>query len=541
MKRFSFILASLLMLFTLKLNAQNERVLLFECFTNTGCGPCAQQNPALDALIAANADRVAAIKYHMNWPSANDPMYLHNTADNDSRKGVYNVTSVPHTVVDGIRFANTPGGLSQNMVNNWLTIESPFEMRLSYEVDEAANTITVHVMGRASTAVEGNVRLYVGVIEKEVHFNSAPGPNGERDFYSVMKKLLPTASGTSLGSMEAGDYFAYNFTWELANIYNNDQLDAIAWVQNYGTKEVYQACKSSENIEPYYANEAMVSDISNVKGTNCSGESQPKVLLTNNGSNALTSAELEVVVNGEMLGAVEWSGNLSTFKSETVDLGEFSFPVEEENTLEVRIKSINGGADEASTNDIVTTDFKGAPENVAKVMKLSIRTDNNPQETTWKVTNLWTGEVVLEGGPYDQANHMFTETLEITGDGCYDFTIYDAGGNGLQGGVYGLKASGETLFSGNTFGFSESNEFSYEVTADVDENLNQSVSVYPNPTDGMLNIICQDKQQVSIYNMAGQRVYEGYCEGSLKIDMKRFGCGIYAVKVGDETQRVVVK
>ncbi|MDO5316753.1 MAG: T9SS type A sorting domain-containing protein [bacterium] len=541
MKRFSFILASLLMLFTLKLNAQNERVLLFECFTNTGCGPCAQQNPALDALIAANADRVAAIKYHMNWPSATDPMYLHNTADNDSRKGVYNVTSVPHTVVDGIRFGSTPGGLSQNMVNNWLTIESPFEMRLSYEVDEAANTITVHVMGRASTAVEGNVRLYVGVIEKEVHFNSAPGPNGERDFYSVMKKLLPTASGTSLGSMEAGDYFAYTFTWELANIYNNDQLDAIAWIQNHGTKEVYQACKSSENIEPYYANEAMVSDISNVKGTNCSGESQPKVLLTNNGSNALTSAELEVVVNGEMLGAVEWSGNLSTFKSETVDLGEFSFPVEEENTLEVRIKSINGGADEASTNDIVTTDFKGAPENVAKVMKLSIRTDNNPQETTWKVTNLWTGEVVLEGGPYEQANHMFTETLEITGDGCYDFTIYDAGGNGLQGGFYGLKASSETLFSGNTFGFSESNEFSYEVTADVDENLNQSVSIYPNPTDGLLNIISQGKQQVSVYNMAGQRVYEGYCEGSLKIDMKRFGCGIYAVKVGDETQRVVVK
>ncbi len=529
------------MLFTLKLNAQNERVLLFECFTNTGCGPCAQQNPALDALIAANADRVAAIKYHMNWPSANDPMYLHNTADNDSRKGVYSVNSVPHTVVDGIRFGSTPGGLSQNMVNNWLTIESPFEMRLSYEVDEAANTITVHVMGRASTAIEGNVRLYVGVIEKEIHFNSAPGPNGERDFYSVMKKLLPSASGTSLGSMEAGDYFAYTFTWELANIYNNDQLDAIAWIQNYGTKEVYQACKSSVSIEPFYANEAMVSDISNVKGTNCSGESHPKVLLTNNGSNALTSAELEVVVNGETLGNVEWSGNLSTFKSETVDMGEFSFPVEEENTLEVRIKSINGGADEASTNDIVTTDFKGAPENVAKVMKLSIRTDNNPQETTWKVTNLWTGEVVLEGGPYDQANHMFNETLEITGDGCYDFTIYDAGGNGLEGGVYGLKAGGVTLFSGNTFGFSESNEFSYEVTADVDENLNQNVSIYPNPTDGMLNIISQGKQQVSVYNMAGQRVYEGYCEGTLKIDMKRFGCGIYAVKVGDETQRVVVK
>lgn len=540
MKRFTVILASLLMLVSLKLNAQNERVLLFECFTNTGCGPCAQQNPALDALINANGDRIAAIKYHMSWPGANDPMYLHNTADNDARKGVYEINAVPHTVVDGIRFSGIPNGLSQNMVNNWLNIESPFEMRLSYEVDEVANTITVHVMGRSSTAIEGNLKLYVGVIEKEIHFNSAPGSNGEKDFYSVMKKLLPTASGTIIGSVEAGDYFAYTFTWKLANIYDMSQLDAIAWIQSFNTKEVYQACRSSQNVEPFFTNEAAVSDISQVKKVNCSGTAEPKVVLTNNGSSPLTSAELEVLVNGEPLKTVEWNGNLTTFKAETVDLGEISFPIEEENTLEVRIKSINGGLDEATINDNTNFEFKGSPETVGKVLKLSIRTDSNPQETTWKVTNILTGEVVLEGGPYDQTGHMYTETLEITGDGCYDFTIYDAGGNGLEGGVYGLKAGGTTLFSGNSFGDCESNEFSYEVTADVNENLNCS-TIYPNPTSGLLTISSQDKQIVTIYNMTGQCVFEGLCEGSLKIDMKRFGAGIYAVKVGNETQKVVVK
>ena len=500
MKRFTVILASLLMLVSLKLNAQNERVLLFECFTNTGCGPCAQQNPALDALINANGDRIAAIKYHMSWPGANDPMYLHNTADNDARKGVYEINAVPHTVVDGIRFSGIPNGLSQNMVNNWLNIESPFEMRLSYEVDEVANTITVHVMGRSSTAIEGNLKLYVGVIEKEIHFNSAPGSNGEKDFYSVMKKLLPTASGTIIGSVEAGDYFAYTFTWKLANIYDMSQLDAIAWIQSFNTKEVYQACRSSQNVEPFFTNEAAVSDISQVKKVNCSGTAEPKVVLTNNGSSPLTSAELEVLVNGEPLKTVEWNGNLTTFKAETVDLGEISFPIEEENTLEVRIKSINGGLDEATINDNTSFEFKGSPETVGKVLKLSIRTDSNPQETTWKVTNILTGEVVLEGGPYDQTGHMYTETLEITGDGCYDFTIYDAGGNGLEGGVYGLKAGGTTLFSGNSFGDCESNEFSYEVTADVNENLNCS-TIYPNPTSGLLTISSQDKQIVTIYNM----------------------------------------
>ena len=541
MKRFTLILASLMMLVCSKAHAQNERVLLFECFTNTSCGPCAQQNPALDVLINNNGDRIAAIKYHMSWPGANDPMYLHNTVDNDARKGVYSVNSVPHTVVDGIRFANVPGNLNQNMVNNWLNITSPLEMRLSYELDENANVITVHVMGRASSAISGTCKLYVGVIEKEIHYTSAPGTNGERDFYSVMKKLLPTASGTYIGELNEGDYFAYTFSWEWANVYNVDQLDVIAWVQNPNTKEVYQACRSSQDFEPFYQNEAGLSNIDHVKSVSCSGWVEPVVELGNFGSNVLTSAEFEVKVNGEVVKTVEWTGSLPLYASEQVEIGEVSFPVEDENTLEVCIKSVNGGADEAAKNNVVASDIKGAPETVGKVLKLSIRTDSNPQETTWQLKNMRTGEVVLQGGPYDQANHNYNENLEIAGDGCYDLTVYDAGGDGLVGGFYGLKAGGVTLFSGGEFADFESNEFSYEVTADVEESLDQVNSVYPNPTSGVLNIVCEGKQNVTLYNMAGQRVFEGVAEGWLQIDMKVYGAGIYAVQIGSETQRIVVR
>ena len=541
MKRFTLILASLMMLVCSKAHAQNERVLLFECFTNTSCGPCAQQNPALDVLINNNGDRIAAIKYHMSWPGANDPMYLHNTVDNDARKGVYSVNSVPHTVVDGIRFANVPGNLNQNMVNNWLNITSPLEMRLSYELDENANVITVHVMGRASSAISGTCKLYVGVIEKEIHYTSAPGTNGERDFYSVMKKLLPTASGTYIGELNEGDYFAYTFSWEWANVYNVDQLDVIAWVQNPNTKEVYQACRSSQDFEPFYQNEAGLSNIDHVKSVSCSGWVEPVVELGNFGSNTLTSAEFEVKVNGEVVKTVEWTGSLPLYASEQVEIGEVSFPVEDENTLEVCIKSVNGGADEAAKNNVVASDIKGAPETVGKVLKLSIRTDSNPQETTWQLKNMRTGEVVLQGGPYDQANHNYNENLEIAGDGCYDLTVYDAGGDGLVGGFYGLKAGGVTLFSGGEFADFESNEFSYEVTADVEESLDQVNSVYPNPTSGVLNIVCEGKQNVTLYNMAGQRVFEGVAEGWLQIDMKVYGAGIYAVQIGSETQRIVVR
>ncbi len=542
MKRFTIFLASLLMLVSLKTNAQNERMLLLESFTNTGCGPCAMYNPGMDALIASNPDKVVAIKYHVSWPSGADPMYLHNTADNGSRVSYYNINSVPHVVVDGNRFSGNSGNITQSIIDQLSVIESPMQMRLSWELNDAQNTITVHVMGRVSTDIAGSSKLYVGVIEKEIHFNSAPGPNGEKDFYDVMKKLLPSSSGQSLGNLEADGYFAYTFTWELANIYNMDQLDAIAWVQNSNTKEVYQACKSSPSANPFFANEAAVSDITDVKKMNCSGIEEPQVLLTNYGSNALTSAELEVLVNGEVLKTVEWSGNLATFGSETIDLGEVVFPVEEENILEVKIKSVNNGQDEAPDDDIAAFTIKEAYQAVGKVIKVNIRTDNNPQETTWKVTKLSTGEVIQEGGPYAEPNTMYIDTLVITADGCYDFTIYDAGGDGLTGSaVYGLRAGSSTMFSGSRFEYSESTEFSYEVTADVEENLNYSTCIYPNPTDGLLNIFSLEKQNVTIYNLVGQRVFEGQCKGKLQVDMKAYGAGIFVIQIGNETQRIVVK
>lgn len=542
MKKTTIIIASLLMLFALKANAQNQRVLLLESFTNTGCGPCAAYNPGMDALISANPDKVVAIKYHVSWPSGSDPMYLHNTTENSSRVSYYSVNSVPYVVVDGNRFSGNSGNITQSIINQLSVIESPMELRLKCDVNASNNTVTVTAMGRATTDIEGDLRLYVGIIEKEIHFTSAPGPNGERDFYDVMKKLLPSSGGQALGTLEANDYFTYTYTWNLANIYNMDQVDAIAWVQKPSTKEVMQACGSSDSFEPFYATDASVSNISNYKSMTCSGVETPTVILNNFGSNPLTSAELEVFVNGVSMKTLEWNGNLACLASETVDLGEITFPIEDLNLLEVKLNIVNGGSDEVSDNDITSTTIKGSPENAGKVLKLTIRTDVNPQETTWKITNLGTGEVVLEGGPYDSPNHNYTETLEIMSDGCYDFTIYDAAGNGLTGnGIYGFRAGSTTLFSGKTFGYSESNEFSYEVVDGTEETVGTSTSIYPNPTTGIMNIESDGEQMVTIYNMAGQRVYEGMSNGYLQIDMKAYGAGIYAIQVGEETQRVVVK
>lgn len=247
MRHFSVVLTLFLVHLYLNISAQNERVLLIESFTNTGCETCAQQIPELDALIANNSDKVSAIQYHVNWPSNSDPMYLHNPADNEARKEHYGITGVPHVTIDGNHFSSTPSQLNQDIIDLLLTIESPIEMQLDFEVDEVAHVLSVHVTGQSSIAAD-DLRLFVGIIEKNVHFDSTPSPNGECDFHNVMNVLLPNASGQTIEHLLANEPFGYTFTSTLDYLGDLEQLDAIAWIQTSSSnKTVLQACKSKNH------------------------------------------------------------------------------------------------------------------------------------------------------------------------------------------------------------------------------------------------------------------------------------------------------
>jgi hypothetical protein len=61
--------------------AQSQRLVLVEGFSQASCGPCAAQNPALNAaLTAATHDTVVSIKYQTSWPGI-DPMNAQTAAE----------------------------------------------------------------------------------------------------------------------------------------------------------------------------------------------------------------------------------------------------------------------------------------------------------------------------------------------------------------------------------------------------------------------------------------------------------------------------
>ena len=67
----------------------------------------------------------------------------------------------------------------------------------------------------------------------------------------------------------------------------------------------------------------------------------------------------------------------------------------------------------------------------------------------------------------------------------------------------------------------------------VDENTS-NVSLYPNPTNGLLNIEGQGTMHISISNLLGQKVLELNAEGNSSIDLSGYGQGIYLVRIVTE-------
>lgn len=72
---------------------------------------------------------------------------------------------------------------------------------------------------------------------------------------------------------------------------------------------------------------------------------------------------------------------------------------------------------------------------------VEINTDLHPRETTWAITN-GVGETIAQGGPYPKSEFLttFYDTLCLPA-GCYDFTAYDAAGDGLFDDRYGYGSA----------------------------------------------------------------------------------------------------
>jgi hypothetical protein len=78
--------------------------------------------------------------------------------------------------------------------------------------------------------------------------------------------------------------------------------------------------------------------------------------------------------------------------------------------------------------------FLGLSQVPDSYINVNILTDNYPSETTWELKatdEVGTTTTIYTGGPYNQPNTLFTDSLTITSAYDYEFIIYDSYGDGI--------------------------------------------------------------------------------------------------------------
>lgn len=542
MKKFTLVFGILLCYFGV--SAQSQRLVLLEHFTQASCGPCATYNPAVHNLLVANPDKITAINYHTSWPGF-DPMYNHNPADANAKVSYYGITGVPTSVLGGNYYKGSPAGWNINTVNGLYAIPTPMEVSIYQQFSPNQDTLHVAMRVLATGNVNASAVAYMVIIEKHIHFNSAPGSNGEKDFYNVMKKILPVSSGIALPQpMMEGEYVLYQASWPLANVYNIDQLSVIGFVQNTINKEVYQAANMTEgDYIALYDNDVELMSFSNMSDQMCKTFINPVLKFRNNGNTPLTSMQIQYRVNNEEVHTYDWTGNLPLLGTATINFPTLDFQLLEENNLQAYITQVNNGSDDYVQNDTLNQPFMAASVTSHSVL-VKVRTDNHPEQTTWEIKNK-TGETVASGGPYTEVGKIINTEVELSDDGCYEFFIYDAGGNGLccseGAGFYRLTSGSATVASGSSFGEMEVAQFS---ASSVGVNFSPALTdfeVYPNPTSNQLFIEFTPERnrniKLSIFNQLGKVVYRDEVIApsditqKLNINTGNWPAGIYMIRM----------
>jgi len=232
-----------------------ERKLLIEEFTSSTCAPCASNNPTIDAFITSRYDSLTAIKYHMNWPSpGNDPMYHYNVTQNTARRSYYGITSVPTVIMDGIVQPSYPYSSASSLPNAFYprkSVGSPLTINIVNSwigKDSIKSDISVQIL---SPLRNGNYYLRVAAIERHIKYATAPGSNGEKNFYDVFRKAYPNPTGTLIPTTVGTHLFSFTYQTDKA-VWVDSMIYTSAFIQNDLTKEVINSGKSRNYAEILY-------------------------------------------------------------------------------------------------------------------------------------------------------------------------------------------------------------------------------------------------------------------------------------------------
>jgi hypothetical protein len=476
-------------------------------------------------------------------------MNLHNPLEVSSRVNYYSVPDIPYSRLDGLNV----GMVDQTILNNRCTVSSPFTISLSHRLSANYDSIYVAMAITATQNTPAGLKAHIAVIEKNIHFSTPPS-NGEKDFFYIMKKMLPDSNGTTMPAMNTGQSFTIQAAWKLKNVYNIEELAVVGFIQDNATKEVKQA-GFSDTIPVVAAYNYDVSFIKMINEHDCTGKDRCLATFINYGSAPLTSLNIKYTINNGNENSYLWSSPtpLNFLEQTTVVLPTINFS-DETSQFVVYLTDPNGQTDQHHANDTAKTTIYKYKELNKKIL---LKINANGKPISWKILKPG-GRIFLQAGPYTDNYQTITSSFSIPAEGCYKFIITNPDGDGLiSPGYYKIYDSLNNILVDSTgfAGFQNTNPFYVKMDSVTPEKkFNGMFTIFPNPFEEKTKIIFYLEQitavEITVVNILGSLVYTDKLgnlpEGTQQyiLSAKNFKPGVYFVKlkVGDKllTRKIVV-
>lgn len=286
----------------------------------------------------------------------------------------------------------------------------------------------------------------------------------------------------------------------------------------------------------------------------------PVIRIKNTGSSNLTSLTITYGLNGATPSVYNWTGNLAFMETEEVNLGTFAW-APSATEFNVTISNPNGGTDQYSYNNSKSTHYV-YPSLIPTNFVIEFRTNNYPWEDKWTLKDASGTLLRSRDGTTLSPNTVYKDTLNLP-DGCYEFEMTDSGEDGLywwantaQGSGYlrFRKVTPTTILKNFTTDFGGQVYMQFTVNAatgytDYVYAKNNSLTVYPNPSDGHvyinIDLTTKENGQLEITDLMGKKVFEHsfsqLSSESLEADLSEFKKGIYFVNLRTDNDIITKK
>lgn len=334
--------------------------------------------------------------------------------------------------------------------------------------------------------------------------------------------------GASCTSLDGNDFYGRVFTsWNPSGSNSTNQLEH--WLDPSGTGAIIV-----DGYEPgiLVSNDGALILPKDIKGTFCSGVVVPKFTLVNTGQTTLTSVLISYGYDGLEDQTYSWTGSLTFLQS-----GEITLPGSNlsggSHTFSATIVNVNGGADEVSENNSVSSSFFVMED--PETIELNLNLDCYARETSWELTN--PDDIVIYKSPAyvnaDQGAHTYEFCLS---EDCYTFTIYDSYGDGMTGCVSGNGSFQIVNGSGNVLAEMTSAQAAFGASFEVGfclgdlslETLADQFTIYPNPSTGMISWDSDAIRSIVVLDVNGKEILQTDVDVHTKqLNLRGLSNGIY--------------